>query len=201
MRTADSCPICTTYIDASCIIYNGLYLSTIDVEPKDSLEEALGKINAAFSTLQPSLGFTPENVVNKSPNTSLGGATPSDTLYPTQKAVKDYVDAQRPYKVYVALLSQSGTSAPVATVLENTLGGTVVWTRNSAGDYSATLTGAFTAGKTVCFYTHDSINGSTGFGGAARFDDDTVGVGFNNITGIFIDADSLSDSIEIRVYP
>lgn len=51
-------------------------------------------------------------------------------------------------KVYRALLSQSSTSAPTATVLENTLGGTVVWTRNDAGDYSGTLTGAFTADKT-----------------------------------------------------
>ena len=33
-------------------------------------------------------------------------------------------------KVYRALLSQTGTAAPTATVLENTLGGTVVWTRD-----------------------------------------------------------------------
>lgn len=47
------------------------------------------------------------------------------------------------YKKYVANLSQSGTSAPSATVLENTLGGTLVWTRAGQGDYRATLTGAF----------------------------------------------------------
>jgi hypothetical protein len=47
------------------------------------------------------------------------------------------------YKVYTALLTQTGTDAPVATVLENTLGGTLVWTRNSDGDYTATLIGAF----------------------------------------------------------
>jgi len=35
------------------------------------------------------LGFTPENVANKSTSTSLGT---SDTLYPTQNAVKSYVD-------------------------------------------------------------------------------------------------------------
>lgn len=52
------------------------------------------------------------------------------------------------YKVYTALLTQSGTDAPVATVLENTLGGTVVWTRQSAGIYNATLVGAFTENKT-----------------------------------------------------
>jgi hypothetical protein len=34
-------------------------------------------------------------------------------------------------------------------VLENTLGGTVVWSRNAAGSYYATLTNAFTTGFTV----------------------------------------------------
>lgn len=38
---------------------------------------------------QPALGFTPEDVANKSTNTSLGT---SNTLYPSQGAVKTYVD-------------------------------------------------------------------------------------------------------------
>ena len=49
------------------------------------------------------------------------------------------------YLVYAALLTQSGTDAPVATVLENTLGGTVVWTRADVGSYEGTLTGAFSS--------------------------------------------------------
>lgn len=53
-----------------------------------------------------------------------------------------------PQKLYRALISQSGASAPTATVLVNSLGGTVVWTRFSAGLYFGTLTGAFPAGKT-----------------------------------------------------
>jgi nitrogen fixation protein len=40
-------------------------------------------------TIAQALGFTPENVANKSTNTSLGT---SDTLYPTQNAVKTYAD-------------------------------------------------------------------------------------------------------------
>lgn len=52
-------------------------------------------------------------------------------------------------KVYRALLTQSGSSAPVATVLENTLGGTVVWTRTSAGIYRGTLASAFPSAKTM----------------------------------------------------
>ena len=54
-----------------------------------------------------------------------------------------------PYKVYTAFLSQTGTSAPIATVLENTLGGTVVWTRTGVGQYLATCSVNLTIGKTV----------------------------------------------------
>jgi hypothetical protein len=54
------------------------------------------------------------------------------------------------------LLTQNGTNAPVATVLENTLGGTVVWTYGDAftvgpGEYFGTLNGAFPLGKTIIF--------------------------------------------------
>lgn len=51
-------------------------------------------------------------------------------------------------KVYRATLTQAGTAAPVAVVHLNTLGGTVVWTRNSAGNYTGTLSGAFITDKT-----------------------------------------------------
>ena len=44
---------------------------------------------------------------------------------------------------YVAKLTQSGTDAPVAMVLQNTLGGTVTLARDGSGAYSATLSGAF----------------------------------------------------------
>jgi hypothetical protein len=63
-----------------------------------------------------------------------------------------------PYKTYVALISQSGTAAPVATVLENTLGGAVVWSRSVTGQYVGTLTSAFTPGKTACFVTSKTAN-------------------------------------------
>ena len=44
---------------------------------------------------------------------------------------------------YVALLTQSGADAPVAAVLDNSLGGALVWARVGAGSYTATLAGAF----------------------------------------------------------
>ncbi|CAD0004476.1 hypothetical protein [Flavobacterium chungangense] len=62
-----------------------------------------------------------------------------------------------PYRVYRALLTQNGTNAPTAIVLENTLGGDVVWSRDGAGIYIGDLVGAtseqnktfITVGRTI----------------------------------------------------
>ncbi len=58
-------------------------------------------------------------------------------------------------KVYKALLTQTGTSAPVATVLVNTLSDTPVWSYVGVGDYELTLASEWTANKTVII--HKSI--------------------------------------------
>lgn len=51
--------------------------------------------------------------------------------------------------VYTALLTQSGTGIPTANVLQNTLGGTIQFTRTSTGIYTITSSGLFTANKTM----------------------------------------------------
>lgn len=53
------------------------------------------------------------------------------------------------YKIYKALLTQTGTNAPVATILENTLGAVPVWSYSDVGLYLLTLSGAWTTDKTV----------------------------------------------------
>jgi hypothetical protein len=54
-----------------------------------------------------------------------------------------------PYLVYTALLSQTGTDAPVEEkVFINTIGA-IVWTREALGNYRGTLAGAFGA-NAVC---------------------------------------------------
>lgn len=106
------------------------------------------------------------------------------------------------YLKYVALLSQSGTDAPVATVLENTLGGTVVWTRNDAGDYTGTLVGAFPVGKTFCASPSLSWTvGDISSGNLSREDDNTL-----RLFTVESDGSTTADvftacAIEIRVYP
>jgi len=99
------------------------------------------------------------------------------------------------YEVYTALLTQSGTDAPVATVLENNLGGTVVWTYVGDSDYRGTLSGAFTQTKTVIFW-------QTGYDAVAKFDcyrlnDNAIEIQ-NPDTGL--DGTLNYRTIEIRVY-
>ena len=58
------------------------------------------------------------------------------------------------YTVYTALITQAGAAAPVATVLQNTTGGTIAWTRNSTGRYVATISGTtYTNDKTTVLVT------------------------------------------------
>ena len=109
-----------------------------------------------------------------------------------------------PYKVYTALLTQSGTDAPVATVLENTLGGTVVWSRLGIGSFRATLVGAFTLNKTV-FYS-DSRSGYTFWAGIIQaskdFTTDTIEFyTLDSVTGFNTDERLRNSFVEIRVYP
>ena len=66
------------------------------------------------------------------------------------------------YKVYTALLTQSGTNAPVATVLENTLGGDIVWSYYTVGIYNGELLGAFTINKTDISFGAYKSSGQTG---------------------------------------
>ena len=49
---------------------------------------------------------------------------------------------------YHASLVQTGTNAPVATVMSNSLSAGITWARTGVGVYTGTLTGAFTANKT-----------------------------------------------------
>ncbi|OUL63702.1 BspA family leucine-rich repeat surface protein [Flavobacterium sp. AJR] len=105
---------------------------------------------------------------------------------------------RRPYRVYTALLTQSGTSAPVATVLENTLGGTVVWSRNAVGQYSATLAGAFINDKTTVLLTDSFL--TTKYLRGSRQDNNVVRVYSTAMTtGTLSDAIEPA-TIEIRVY-
>ena len=116
------------------------------------------------------------------------------------------------YKVYTALLTQNGTGAPSANILENTIGN-IVWSYSSAGNYLATLAGAFTSQKTF-FY----VSSQAGYNSVpqtytqnirtlTRVTDGIVNLNQTNLNftaGVFSSAGSVNDFsnlyLEIRVY-
>lgn len=105
----------------------------------------------------------------------------------------------KPYKVYTALLTQDLYDAPVATVLENTLGDTIVWTRDSVGFYTATSSNLFVLNKTICFTTFGNFEADPQAASASYTTGSTVTLNtrlpndgsYDNFTNL---------SFEIRVY-
>lgn len=142
-------------------------INVIPAPPYDSL----------FVLSDPSRAALAKGMANWTPSTSGGGGAS--------------------YLVYTALLTQSGTSAPVATVLENTLGGTVVWTRESAALFYGTLSGAFTLNKTFLIFQQQGW-------------DDAIQSSLNRVSANVVQFAGIGDGLltssaplylEIRVYP
>jgi energy-converting hydrogenase Eha subunit A len=113
------------------------------------------------------------------------------------------------YKLYSALLTQTGTAAPVVTVVTNTLG-TVTIVRDNPGRYSVTTSGLFTTNKTVI--SINTITTTAGlYGGYAGISDsgstnvfyiDTtkvIGSG-GGIPGTGTDTVLFRTPLEIKVY-
>jgi hypothetical protein len=113
-------------------------------------------------------------------------------------AIEALENGGQPYKVYRAILNQSGTNAPVATVLENTIGN-IVWSRNSPGTYSATLVGAFQANKT--FYPTFGTSNSFNRVYTNRLNDDVMSiVSISEDLTAYLDNELFNYPIEILVY-
>lgn len=103
------------------------------------------------------------------------------------------------YKKYTAIISQTSTNAPSAIVLENELGGAIVWTRNSTGTYTGTLTGAFTVDKTWFSVSMPSPTTSGVLMFFARLNNNSIALATRDFAGTLVDGFGAT-SIEIRVY-
>lgn len=102
------------------------------------------------------------------------------------------------YKKYVALLTQSGTSAPTVIVLENTLSGNPASSYFSQGRYRLTLTGAFpNANKVAILLGH--TDGSSQLV-ASWVDANKIEVNTSDFAASFQNNLLFNDTIEIRVY-
>jgi len=122
----------------------------------------------------------------------LPGSDPMDVV--TLAQLNSY-GVTSPYRVYTALITQSGGSAPtITTQLENTLGN-IVWTRSSDGVYVGTLAGAFSTTKTFVSFTNNNLC----FLAMYANDENTVRIATSNTAGAAAD-DLLTGSIEIRTY-
>jgi len=102
------------------------------------------------------------------------------------------------YKVYTALLTQTGTSNPVATVFENTLGDTIAWTRHGEGNFWGTLSSTFTDINKTYLSASNSFRSNVKDLSFFRLDNNTFVIYNASSTGTL--EDEMSAFIEIRVY-
>lgn len=103
------------------------------------------------------------------------------------------------YKVYVALLTQTGTNNPIVTVLENTLGQVNV-VRNTAGNYSFVSNGLFLQNKTTI--NHKSVVSDDANYVMISYISSVNSIDFTTYD-TFVQSDNILSyplSVEIRVY-
>ncbi len=101
------------------------------------------------------------------------------------------------YKVYTALLTQSGTDAPVATVLQNTLGVTLTFSYDQTGHYynNENLGNAIIITNAV-FFQDSSLQRAN-----YSYDGTNLYIRTYNNVGVAADDILISSPVEIRVYP
>jgi len=115
----------------------------------------------------------------------------------TQAQVDALIAAAKPYTTYVANLSQSGTAAPAAEILENSMG-TITWARTGVGIYEGTL-GTPASDVVYAWCNIQSGDAESVFYDCKFTADDTIRVrsAFN---GALTDASLDLTSIELRLY-
>lgn len=112
------------------------------------------------------------------------------------------LEALHNYSTFTAILTQDGTAtAPSATVVNNGLTGTPTpaWGYTSAGKYTLTITGAFTANKTIIELKDFDI----GWGEKVKaywVDVNTIAIESGSSTDFIDDGVITNMPIEIKVY-
>jgi hypothetical protein len=107
-------------------------------------------------------------------------------------------DMLRNYEKYIALISQSSTSDPTVIELENTIG-PIIWTRKVTGEYSGTLTGAFTANKTYATISQTLADSIVMISTTAN-DINIITTNLHSPTAAKHDSHLSNNTLEIRVY-
>ncbi len=143
----------TIQVTGNALVIKKVYKANIDSGVAGS-----GMIQNVDGSLSPNIGGSIVNVsgVNKLLN---------DTPVPNSLYGQDTNGNQgflvQP-KIYKAYLIEMSAGDPTPTVIYNTLGN-IIFTRSGPGEYVASLTGAFTNGKTFVSFGSNSYTATTGF--------------------------------------
>lgn len=106
-------------------------------------------------------------------------------------------------KVYVAILTQSGTNNPTAVVVENSLGGEPALVRTDAGTYEVrAVAGTVPKDKSVLFIgSQTDDNRSSGLINFQPYSDDLLGILTRDLAGVLSDDGLGHTAIRIEVFP
>lgn len=129
---------------------------------------------------------------------TVNGAAYTNTASGLKTLLENHVfnDINGILRKYVAVMTQSGTDAPSATVLENSIGD-IVWTRQNAGVYIGTLAGAFTPDKTWAVATSRGFSANS----VMVFMNSADTIKYETADNTWTDVDGETVYIEILVYP
>jgi hypothetical protein len=115
--------------------------------------------------------------------------------------VDSVVQAGLGYTVYTALLTQTGTGAPVATILKNNTTATLTWARTAGGTYTVTAdSNIFTANKTVVFMNYGNPSSDGLPPKWVRTSNTVITVTTQDETAVLDDAVLNGAAFEIRIY-
>lgn len=170
-RTAGLLELCSASYDASSNLYpstggsgaagaivkgdvffigTGGVLGGVTVNTGDgvvALVDSPAQTASNWDVFESNLGYTPENIANKSVDGTLSAN--SDTLYPSQKAVKTYADTKQSSDATLTALAAYNTNGVMVQTAADTFAGRsfadssdITWTNpaGTAGNISALLT-------------------------------------------------------------
>lgn len=103
-----------------------------------------------------------------------------------------------PYRVFIALISQTGTNPPTMVIKQNTLGIVPVFGYSAVGLYTLTANGYFPAGQVGCLLQNTVIDGSRV--GIKRQTDNLIMISSFNNGGAAANDLLVNSMLEIRVW-
>ena len=99
---------------------------------------------------------------------------------------------------YIALLNQTGTDAPIATILENNIGD-VVWSYTDIGRYTGTLVNGFSYSVSIFVGNKFTLNTNHTWAYCTNTTD-SIDLTIQDDTG-FVDGELTNTLLEVRLYP